>query len=687
MRSLGREIGLHEQDRGGAAVLCDRRKVKAVPGAGLAGPLLTLQQQAGNQAVQELLRSGVIRAKLAVSTPGDPDEQEADRVAGKIMRSHAGFPGSSSCSCASGEGVCEECQQKQQGVVARVAESAPDTDEAPARVTDVLRLPGQPLPESARVPFERKLGHDLSAVRIHDDSAAAESASAVNALAYTLGHHIVFGVGHYAPGTEQGDRLLAHELTHTIQQGGSGPTTNIRQARRAESRSDPVQHQNRRTIQRVHLDRTGRKAFDCLDYAGDKKLEACLNDEDRLSPGEHSPTVAKLQNGLLRDGADLGKEGADGKYGAATGQAVMAFKSKYHLGFEQFPDVGPGTMAKLDELCASRPAAPIHVPEVQVTGIGCPPTQAVKAADLVDYVALMECAETKMGLSPREMLTLFRQLYYGSQAWSKSINPHWDEVVTCPTNVGDPKPKLGQALFDSLRASQEVGGVDVGHVFAGLEAMMCPAPSVVANKWYAPTAVTTINMSNEEFATWGGDLGAAVAARAACERLGTAAASEEDCGKVVGPQALPFYLRWHAPDTDLQGDIDPFALRASLLGIPCGGSAQKTATLWLSPGRKLSDVFSDYYTDGSTSLGKAHGNNVRCFLDVIGAQLDQSGKQIINKSSIVGPIADRVANFAQAFYYKITSSLPDAGEMGLMRYKYSPDAVDWFLAWLEHRLP
>lgn len=74
---------------------------------------------------------------------------------------------------------------------------------------------------------------------------------------------------------------------------------------------------NQQVLQRVHLDNSGRKLFDCPDFAGDKKLEACLNDndEDRLKPREHSATVAKVQNALLKDGANLGPDGADGKYG------------------------------------------------------------------------------------------------------------------------------------------------------------------------------------------------------------------------------------------------------------------------------------------------------------------------------------------------------------------------------------
>ena len=70
---------------------------------------LELQQLAGNQAVQQLLRSGYIQAKLAISNPDDPEELEAENVASAIMRKAAGVP----CSCSPGEEMCEECQQKQ----------------------------------------------------------------------------------------------------------------------------------------------------------------------------------------------------------------------------------------------------------------------------------------------------------------------------------------------------------------------------------------------------------------------------------------------------------------------------------------------------------------------------------------------------------------------------------------------
>lgn len=121
-------------------------------------------------------------------------------------------------------------------------------------------------------------------------------------------------------------------------------------------------------VQRLHRDADGRQRFDCPAFFGDRKLEDCLNDEGRLGPPADGPSVTTVQQALLRDGQDLGEKGADGKYGPATGKAVKAFKAKYHLGFEQFPDVGPGTMAKLDVLCpGGSPPTPVPPAPIPLT--------------------------------------------------------------------------------------------------------------------------------------------------------------------------------------------------------------------------------------------------------------------------------------------------------------------------------
>jgi hypothetical protein len=87
-------------------------------------------------------------------------------------------------------------------------------------VNGVLGSPGQPLDSVTRTFMESRFGHDFSRVQIHADAQAAKSARAVNALAFTVGPEIVFDVGQYAPQAKEGRRLLAHELTHVVQQTG-----------------------------------------------------------------------------------------------------------------------------------------------------------------------------------------------------------------------------------------------------------------------------------------------------------------------------------------------------------------------------------------------------------------------------------------------------------------------------------
>ena len=90
---------------------------------------------------------------------------------------------------------------------------------APLQVHEVLRAPGDPLDAATRARFEPRFGHDFASVRVHTDERAAASARAVQATAYTVGRDIVFVRGAYAPGTLAGQRLLAHELAHVVQQG------------------------------------------------------------------------------------------------------------------------------------------------------------------------------------------------------------------------------------------------------------------------------------------------------------------------------------------------------------------------------------------------------------------------------------------------------------------------------------
>jgi hypothetical protein len=128
------------------------------------------------------------------------------------------------CACgqhtASSGGECEDCKNKRHSILQRAAVNYSPVQEVPPIVHEVLRSPGKALDADTRAFMELRFGHDFSNIRVHTDAKAAESARAVNALAYTVGRDMVFSGSGYAPQTNDGRRLLAHELTHTIQQRG-----------------------------------------------------------------------------------------------------------------------------------------------------------------------------------------------------------------------------------------------------------------------------------------------------------------------------------------------------------------------------------------------------------------------------------------------------------------------------------
>jgi uncharacterized protein DUF4157 len=151
-------------------------------------------------------------------------------------------------------GECEACRKKRLQRKSTNTGVEPQNDsKVPRIVHEVLRSPGQPLDAETRAFMEPRFGHDFSDVRVHTNSKATESAQAVNALAYTVGRDVVFGAGQYTIETSVGKRLLAHELTHVVQQNhirnssvqaklGVGPTEKAlgRLAEQQWEKSDPL---------------------------------------------------------------------------------------------------------------------------------------------------------------------------------------------------------------------------------------------------------------------------------------------------------------------------------------------------------------------------------------------------------------------------------------------------------------
>jgi outer membrane protein OmpA-like peptidoglycan-associated protein len=156
-------------------------------------------------------KESLIQTKLKISEPGDKYEQEADRIADRVMR----IP----------EPSIERLIEPEEESVRRKAipnptplNSAQSSYEVPPIIHEVLNSPGQLLDPETRTFMESRFGHDFSQVRVHTNTKAAESAKAVNALAYTFGRDLVFQQCHYNPTTAKGRKLLAHELAHVTQQ-------------------------------------------------------------------------------------------------------------------------------------------------------------------------------------------------------------------------------------------------------------------------------------------------------------------------------------------------------------------------------------------------------------------------------------------------------------------------------------
>ena len=137
----------------------------------------------------------------------------------------------------------EKMQRKESGV------RTPANGVAPPIVHDVLRESGEPLAQPARGFMEERFGRDFGGVRVHSGARAGDSARAVGARAYTVGEHIVFSSGEYAPGSHAGKGLLAHELTHTIQQGSGNHS--LQSKIMIGSSNDPAEQEADRVAYRV----------------------------------------------------------------------------------------------------------------------------------------------------------------------------------------------------------------------------------------------------------------------------------------------------------------------------------------------------------------------------------------------------------------------------------------------------
>ncbi|HYT56315.1 MAG TPA: DUF4157 domain-containing protein [Verrucomicrobiae bacterium] len=342
-------------------------------------------QAAGNLATQRLFRSGVIQPKLAVSQPGDVHEQEADRIAEQVMRMPEPGLQRACAGCDSGATPCPACEEK-----AAIAQCKADhdghskSDAASDSFVESLGS-GRPLDPETRDFFEPRFGADLSHVRVHTDALAAELARAFTAQAYTVGRDVVFAAGQYAPGSNEGRRLLAHELTHVVQQ--------------ADGQGSLLQRQ----------------------------LSSAPAAQPLIGLGAGGPAVEELQRRLNEAGTGPALD-VDGMFGEHTRGAVMLFQQSHGL-------VADGVVGRLTwAALGGSPTGPSEATTTVTTG------GAFEQATVMDstFQETAEAGVEKFAVDPKECFEQHAACYDCCEKLHPWWKPwEWRERKSCKTDCCD----------------------------------------------------------------------------------------------------------------------------------------------------------------------------------------------------------------------------------------------------------
>ena len=215
-----------------------------------------------------------LQTKLMINKPGDIYEQEADRIADQVLAVPS-----------------QDTVRDTPPPIQRLSgHSNGELDAAPASVGQTLASPGRPLEPTLRYDMEQRFGHNFSRVRVHSDAAAEQSARDVSANAYTVGSSIVFGAGRFAPGTTEGRRLIAHELTHVVQQSSTGRSRETL-ARQPDPNDKPAADPN------IELARKLAKKLQ------EKKRDEVLKDIEGLKPADRDALEVAATQALALDKA------------------------------------------------------------------------------------------------------------------------------------------------------------------------------------------------------------------------------------------------------------------------------------------------------------------------------------------------------------------------------------------------
>jgi hypothetical protein len=475
---------------------------------------------------------------------------------------------------------------------------------------------------------------------VHSGAAAEQSTSDVNAVAYTAGHDIVFGGGRFAPWTEEGRRLIAHELTHVMQQTdppgvspisapslGAPPRTTSEADRSFPSHPSParpyaVQQRDTAPATLRRQAATTPPKYEEIAKAVKKELSSLFYIDNQVIASQ----LKSLNNDPIH---------------------IEAFKETYHALFGQSVEAEiEGRMSAANAALALkylRPTASLgKAPSKAGSGSTGSFAPAHSFPSLVHLIRAAEDALIAGGYyDMNQRLKILRGIYYGT-TWSMDFKQEKSEIRNAGFDVYtasisrpvDPQPILGQSLFLALRASAEVtdGGrkVDVGHLFIGMESRT----SVVSRAMPLPQHGGGTGL---ESVTWLGDIGGGTGMLAMRRAEGAPSKAKSLVYNASGND--------YGAQVNLEGDIGAYLVSSNK------SAADKPSDVQVGKYSYLADAIADYLMpniQGKTS--DTWGTRAKLFAQMLGAEFD-AADNIRNEPTMSKAITSKLRAFGDNYAF------------------------------------
>lgn len=451
---------------------------------------------------------------------------------------------------------------------------------------------GRPLDGGAQSRMGAAFGYDFARVRVHADREAGAAVRELNALAFTIGHHVAFAPGRYRPGDPVGDALLAHELAHVVQQGQALP--------QSPSSTDerPIEHD--------------------ADAAAEHAVRSLWAPDSRTDKRPRQPQLrsgVQLRRCTPTSGKDEGDTGVTEQKSDKPAPTVTPPTKQ--------PDAGPP------------PPPPVVVPPCT--------TKFTKATNFQQMIDLVKAAEIRLAAAgitaPQDQIHALRGIYYGTP-WSmdflkekSTLRNEGFQLFTRPS-ASDPNKTvppdvtkiLDCGIVDALKASQDLTDpsgrqVDFGHLIIALDARFDPD----VNKRLS-YHMLDVGGTGTEAVTWLGDLGGGAAALA-LRRVPDPTKTATDV----------FTGTDYGGSINLEGDVAGSVVATT--GTPTAVAAPVIAS-----GKGLSDILNDYLAPAGA--GPAWNQRAKTFLSIIGGTFDPTTGNLNNRAALVTWMAPKLESFA-----------------------------------------